>query len=153
MLVFWVQCATLLNSKKNLKKTVELVAQKNHRSLEKTSKIIYLSHPPTTNVASYTVYHVYVFLEHLQAWWLHHLPGQPIPVPNHSSGEQVFLISRLNLPWRNLRPFPLFLLLIKIPRKVGEAQHLLYEGKSRELVYLQLLRALRTPNVLINQIF
>jgi len=45
-------------------------------------------------------------LEHCQGWWLHHLPGQAIPVPNHSLREKVFPMSNLNLLWRNLWPFP-----------------------------------------------
>ena len=31
-----------------------------------------------------------MFPEHIQGWWLNHLPGQPTPVPNHSSGEEIF---------------------------------------------------------------
>lgn len=34
---------------------------------------------------------------------------QPIPVPHHSQGKSFFLTSNLNLPWCNLRPFPLAL--------------------------------------------
>ena len=29
-------------------------------------------------------YNIEAFLEHLQACWLHHLPGQPIPAPDYS---------------------------------------------------------------------
>ena len=31
-----------------------------------------------------------MFLEHLQGQWLHHLPGQPISVPDHPFREAVF---------------------------------------------------------------
>jgi len=31
-----------------------------------------------------------MFLEQLQGWWLHHLPGQPIPVPDLSLREELF---------------------------------------------------------------
>jgi len=31
-----------------------------------------------------------MFLEHLQGWRPHHLPGQPVPAPDHSSQEEVF---------------------------------------------------------------
>ena len=31
-----------------------------------------------------------MFLEHLQGQWLHHLSGQPIPVPDHPFKEVVF---------------------------------------------------------------
>ena len=33
---------------------------------------------------------IQMFLEHLQGWWLHHLSGQPIPVPDHPFREVVF---------------------------------------------------------------
>ena len=51
--------------------------------------------------------HIYTFFEHLQCWRLHHLPGQPVPMSDHPFGKEIFLTSNLNLPWRNLRPFPL----------------------------------------------
>jgi len=38
-----------------------------------------------------------------------HLPGEPIPVLNNLSVKKFFLISNLNFPWCNLRPFPLIL--------------------------------------------
>ena len=31
-----------------------------------------------------------MFLQHLQGQWLHHLPGQPSPVPDHPFREVVF---------------------------------------------------------------
>ena len=34
--------------------------------------------------------HIYMFFKHLQRWWLHHLPGQPVPMPHHSSRKEVF---------------------------------------------------------------
>ena len=34
--------------------------------------------------------HIYTFFEHLQRWGLHHLPGQPGPVPDHSFCEEIF---------------------------------------------------------------
>lgn len=30
-----------------------------------------------------------MFLKHLQGWWLHQFPGQPIPAPDHSFREAV----------------------------------------------------------------
>ena len=56
------------------------------------------------------VYHL-AFLEHLQGRRPHHLSRQPFPVP-HPSEKKRFLISKLNLPWHNLRPFTLILLLL-----------------------------------------
>jgi len=31
-----------------------------------------------------------MFSEHLQGWWLNHLPGQPIPIPDHSFSKEIF---------------------------------------------------------------
>ena len=31
-----------------------------------------------------------MFLEHLQGWWLHHLPGQPVPMPDYSLSKEIF---------------------------------------------------------------
>ena len=28
--------------------------------------------------------------EHLQGWWLHHFPGQPVPAPDHSFSKEIF---------------------------------------------------------------
>jgi len=47
--------------------------------------------------------------KHIQGWWLNHFPGEPIPVLYNLFYKEVFLISNLNLPWNNLRPFPLIL--------------------------------------------
>ena len=47
-----------------------------------------------------------MFLEHLQGWWLHHLSGQPIPVPDHPFREVVF---------PNLQPEPSLAQLEAIP--------------------------------------
>jgi len=30
-----------------------------------------------------------MFLEHLLGWWLHHLPGQSIPAPDHPFREEI----------------------------------------------------------------
>jgi len=34
--------------------------------------------------------HIYMFFEHLQGWGLHRLPGQPVPMPDHSFSEEFF---------------------------------------------------------------
>ena len=34
--------------------------------------------------------HIYTFFGHLQGWWLHHFPGQPVPVPDHSFSKDIF---------------------------------------------------------------
>jgi len=53
-------------------------------------------------------------LEHLQRQWLSHLPEQPSPFQHLTtlSENKYFLIFNVNFPWCNLRPFPLFLLLL-----------------------------------------
>ena len=51
-------------------------------------------------------YNIWMFLEHLQGWWLHHLPGQPIPVMDHSFGEEI-------LP--NIQPEPFLVQLEAVP--------------------------------------
>ena len=42
--------------------------------------------------------HIHTFLEHLQGQWLHHLPGQPIPIHHHSFSEEIFLHIQSELP-------------------------------------------------------
>jgi len=49
--------------------------------------------------------HICPFLEHLQGWWLHHLPGQP----HHSSWEKIYPNIQPESPWHNLKPLPLIL--------------------------------------------
>ena len=34
--------------------------------------------------------HIYTFIEHLQGRWLSHLPGQPIPMSDHSFSKEIF---------------------------------------------------------------
>ena len=34
--------------------------------------------------------HIYTFFEHLQGWGLHHFPGQPVPMPDHSFSKEIF---------------------------------------------------------------
>ena len=34
--------------------------------------------------------HICPFPVHLQGQWLHHLPGQPVPMPHHSYWEEIF---------------------------------------------------------------
>ena len=47
-----------------------------------------------------------MFLEHLQVWWLHHIPGQPIPVPDHSFKEVVFPNIQPESPLAQLETIP-----------------------------------------------
>ena len=48
-------------------------------------------------------------LECLQGGGIHSLSGQPVPCLNNLTGENFSLISSLNLPSSNLKPFPLML--------------------------------------------
>jgi len=78
--------------------------------LEKTHRIIQsnhsfalhqwfsLNHVPQHNIQK--------LFKHHQAWWLHHLSGQPIPVPDHPYREVVFL---------NIQPEPSLAQLEAIP--------------------------------------
>ena len=50
--------------------------------------------------------------KYLQGWGLHHFPGSPVQCSITLSVNKFFLISNVNLPWRNLRPFPLVLSLV-----------------------------------------
>ena len=45
-------------------------------------------------------------LEHLQGRGIHSLSGQPVPAPHHFIVKNFPLVSRLNLPSFNLKPFP-----------------------------------------------
>jgi len=31
-----------------------------------------------------------MFFKHLQGWGLNHLPGQPVPMPDHSFSKEIF---------------------------------------------------------------
>jgi len=66
-----------------------------HHRITKVGKDLQ-DHPvqPSTHHQQFSLNHVpqqnaYTFLEHLQGCWFHHLPGQPIPAPNHSLGKVV----------------------------------------------------------------
>lgn len=52
-------------------------------------------------------HHISAFLKYLQGWGFDHLFGQPVLVFKNPFKEQNFLMSNLNLPWYNLKPFPL----------------------------------------------
>jgi len=47
------------------------------------------SSPTSTHLHHIPQYHTSMFLEHLQGWCLHHVPGQPVPVHHHSWEEIV----------------------------------------------------------------
>ena len=54
--------------------------------------------------------HIYTFFEHPQGWGLHHCPGQPGPVPDHSFCKEIFPNIHSKSPLTHLRLFPLVLL-------------------------------------------
>jgi len=39
-----------------------------------------------------------MFFEHLQGWGLHHLPGQPVPMSDHSFSKEIFPNTRSKPP-------------------------------------------------------
>jgi len=47
-----------------------------------------------------------MFLEHLQGWWLNHLPGQPISAPDHSFREEIFPSIQPDQPLAQLEAIP-----------------------------------------------
>ena len=47
-----------------------------------------------------------MFLEHLQRWWLHHLPGQPVPVHDHTFREDIFPNTQCESPLVQLEATP-----------------------------------------------
>ena len=62
--------------------------------MEKTTKIIQSNHQPILNMPTDHIpqCHIHTALEHLQGWWLHYLPGQPVPLPYCSFGEEITAI-------------------------------------------------------------
>ena len=61
---------------------------------------------------------IYTVFEHLQGWWLHHFPGQPIPMLHNSFSKEIFLVSNLNLPWHNLRSLTVVLSLVTLEKRL-----------------------------------
>jgi len=45
--------------------------------------------------------HLHVF-KHLQGWRLHHIPGHPVPMPDHSSRKEIFPNIQSKLPMMQL---------------------------------------------------
>jgi len=76
-----------------------------HRFIKvgKINKIIKSNHQPmpVTAIDHVPQCHIHTALEHLQGRWLHHLPGQPVPLPHRSCWEDV----------SNIQPEPLLVLL------------------------------------------
>ena len=62
---------------------------------EKTSKVSKSNCQPTPPCLLNHVLkrHIYTFFGHLQGWGLHHFPGQPVPVPDHSFSKDILLCS------------------------------------------------------------
>jgi len=94
--------------------------------------------PPPCPLTHIPQCHIYPALEHLQGWWLHHLHGQPVPLPHCSFS--VFPNTLPELPdvppsaaelVPNEPPQPL-----PLPRASLATGH---ERGNRELVLLQLL--------------
>ena len=86
--------------------------------LEKTSEIIWSNcqHIPSMPTNHGPQCHIYTFLEHLQGWWLLTTPFE----------KKIFLLSNLNLPQYNLRPFPLILSLLPGSRGQPPPHHNLF---------------------------
>jgi len=68
--------------------------------LDKTLKVINTNHPLKSPLLNHApICHILVSLKFLQGWQSHHLPVQPVPMPNHPFHEEFFLICNLNLYW------------------------------------------------------
>ena len=50
--------------------------------------------------------HKNTFPEHLQGWWLNHLPGQTVSMPDHSFGENIFPNIQLEYPLAQFKAIP-----------------------------------------------
>jgi len=46
--------------------------------------------------------HIYTFFKPLQGWELSHLPGQPVPVPDHSFSKEIFPNNQSKPPLKQL---------------------------------------------------
>lgn len=82
-------------------------------SLENPSKIITSSQPSTAGATTepHPRCHIHMVFEQFQGWRLHCFPGLPLPV---LPVTKFSLKSGLNLPWHNLRVFPLILSLVQV---------------------------------------
>jgi len=74
------------------------------RLLRSSSSTVHL--PPILLTDHIPQCHISMVLEHLQGWWHHHRPGQPVPLHHHSYWEETFL---------NIQPEPSLALLEDIP--------------------------------------
>jgi len=50
--------------------------------------------------------YIHPVLEHPQGWWLHHLTGQPVPMPHHSFWEEMFPHIQPKPPLAQLEAIP-----------------------------------------------
>ena len=66
---------------------------------------------PTTPTDHIHQCHIYMALKHLHRWWPHHFPDSLCQCIITLSEKKLFLTSNPNLPWHNLRPLPLILLM------------------------------------------
>ena len=74
--------------------------------------------------------HIHTVLEHVHGLWLHHLPGQPVPLPHPTVWEEMFPNIQPQPP--QSQSFPLILSLL--PRRRGRPppHHSLFSGSCRE---------------------
>ena len=62
------------------------------------------SHPTTPCLLNHILkWHIYMFFKHLQGWGLNHLPGQPVPMPEHSFSKEIFPNIQSKPPLRQLQ--------------------------------------------------
>ena len=71
------------------------IQNRSHRiiRLEKTLKIIESTVKltlPSLPLNHVLKCHIYTVSKYLQGWWLHHFPGQPVPMLDHPLSEEIF---------------------------------------------------------------
>ena len=79
--------------------------------------------------------HIYMFLERLRGQWLHHLPGQPVPMPHHSFWGETFPDIQPESPMVQLEAIPSCPIVIAIIMSV--------EKTLRKSMFLQFKKVLK----------
>ena len=67
------------------------------------------NHSPTANISPLNYIpqdNILMILELVQGWWLHHLPGQPVPAPGHAFREEIFANDQPEPPLAQLEAIP-----------------------------------------------
>jgi len=128
----------------NARTEVRVLLSENHRIIKvgKFSNVIQSNSQPTpvNTLGHVPQCHIYSFLKHLQGRWLHCLPGQAVPLPHHTFGEEIFPNIQPEPPWHNLRLLPLIPSLLCGRRGQPPSCHNLLSDCCREYsAFLQMM--------------